>query len=1237
MGVPKDTCSFLLQTEALSSQMQAQQSGRLSDSDVYAITHAESATESVTSEMGASSAQAAALRGSAQMPALLQLQALADADAITPQGKQPCGLAGAVAGSPQLTRAAATSPQGQQLPGLSRLRALAGVADSPQPLSQLKTASNLTDLASVPLSQWQFGNSGTSHAVWQADSMPPKQAGTHSTADRPSAWTPAQSESASAQHESLLSRAGSAASPTAWGPSELPKPVTLEIRVLGDGDNPDRGLLNLRDSFLQSSTGKKDRANAESSGVGVSGFGFEAGYGPQQLGSATRDQPWTAAAIKLAAVTEATSAKGSSDSNQAGMHAAGSFADGTLEGQAVHSGTSTRQQYASVSAYQPKQHPNSTGAGAFPDKSVTTVAQSSTVTHQSQLVDPAKPHGPQHVGSAGAADLTEAAAGMTGSPWDPKQGPKLIESLNDFSSFSGSFSMLQQLAGKSAAGVANLGIGRLASSSSPKSLEKKKSDKGHLISSAPLTWWQRHRPGSAKKKSTAAAPQGSGAHPSAPAGGAGDRADHPLGITCFSAPDEGAKQGPDPTSTRTQPVGLTAHGHAVSGNSNESQPSAAAQTAAVSGRHANAGQQGSRANSGRMTTEQHQGSSATAGDATNSIVYNLETADRPLSSFKQAAGHSLPGQRGHPQAGQPAAETAGHAMYADGIVYSNQPILAGSGESQTAVGAEAAGVDAILASAVAISGKSSLTGPPHKGKSQMPQQEGHSAEPSPESSPLPSPGSKAPQGFAVFHHGVHASHSPIVHSLWPTSVGPSSPQGQHPPQSAPFFGYFVQQEMETPTSHAGTADSQLPGSALDAGHVASGPAPGASRRSALDQLYALAQGSGSGGQQEGPVATAVAASPAVSASVGQSMDLNKVRAPAMHVNACQWACLSSRYAHCVDDLSAACKCIVSLGTEHMRQTSIQDVHICKHWMLPTTSPCTYCTNIVEGVVIKHDVQAPFTVSQMRKFADKLRNFSTTPTPESKPSKGHRHRRHSTLSASATRSSAAHSSGAHTPAASSSAACDSATPDSSWAANLMSPKCAPQKLLGQFGSSPHPQGTAKTPGHATKHHRHHHAGTTPAVAATNSALHIAHPAVADVDSAVATTDAAAATAGLRQGSEGQMMLLPAGVAMNDLLALAEEMDPGGSPEEGKKGRRDKRMLTANSTMQLAAYLAGKVSPGIIFPVRTGHVPFQQQCPFHVLSRDERDATQCCSRMTCMRPFALQCWLCKSMVKRNNDIC
>ena len=53
----------------------------------------------------------------------------------------------------------------------------------------------------------------------------------------------------------------------------------------------------------------------------------------------------------------------------------------------------------------------------------------------------------------------------------------------------------------------------------------------------------------------------------------------------------------------------------------------------------------------------------------------------------------------------------------------------------------------------------------------------------------------------------------------------------------------------------------------------------------------------------------------------------------------------------------------------------------------------------------------------------------------------------------------------------------------------------------------------------------------------------------------------------------MMLLPAGVRMNDLLALAEEMDPLGSP--GKDGKSERRGLTSESTMQLASYLATKV--------------------------------------------------------------
>ena len=200
---------------------------------------------------------------------------------------------------------------------------------------------------------------------------------------------------------------------------------------------------------------------------------------------------------------------------------------------------------------------------------------------------------------------------------------------------------------------------------------------------------------------------------------------------------------------------------------------------------------------------------------------------------------------------------------------------------------------------------------------------------------------------------------------------------------------------------------------------------------------------------------------------------------------------------------------------------------------------------------------------MRKFADKLRNFSTTPTPESKPKggQGHRHRRHSILSASTSRILATHSSAAQDSAA--------ATPESSWAGSSLSPEIAPQRLLGQFGNTPQPQSTAKK-GYASKYHRRNQSETVA------SAVTKPEPAVTGTATAAADLDAAVATASLRQGSEGQMMLLPKGVEMNDLLALAEEIDPVGSP--GKTGQKDKRMLTADSTMQLAAYLANKVTHG-----------------------------------------------------------
>lgn len=60
---------------------------------------------------------------------------------------------------------------------------------------------------------------------------------------------------------------------------------------------------------------------------------------------------------------------------------------------------------------------------------------------------------------SGADELAAAIAGTAGSPWDPQQGPKLLESLSDFSSFNSSLNMLQQLAGKSF----DVGCCRLAS------------------------------------------------------------------------------------------------------------------------------------------------------------------------------------------------------------------------------------------------------------------------------------------------------------------------------------------------------------------------------------------------------------------------------------------------------------------------------------------------------------------------------------------------------------------------------------------------------------------------------------------------------------------------------------------------------------------------------------------------------------------------------------------------------
>ena len=438
--------------------VQAQPSGRLSDSDVYAITHAESAAQ----PKGQSQPTKGVDTGPEQhltateKPDLLQIQDLAGADATTPQHKPLSSMSRAAANSPlgaatSSTGKSSADAQDQRPPGLAQLRALAGDAVSPQMLHQIgKSADELSDLASVPLAQWQFGNTGTAHAVWQADSTPTRQSAT------------GLSEPVSAQPLLGFTGAepagGRAASPT-WGPSEPPQPVHLEIKVLGDGDSSDRSPASRAGSRAGSVHESPGEQSLAKNHMGVGSFGSEAGFGTHAgVAFASRQITSTAAGATAAAGMTSKAPLPEAATSSASMQttAPGLASNGADAGSA-----------ASVS--RPGMNPASG----------------------------ARVHGAYPVGSAGADELAEAAAQLAGSPWDPRHGPKLLESLNDFSSFNSSFSMLQQLAGKSAAGLATLGIGS-SSSSSQRSLEKKKSDKGHLISSAPTAWWRR-RPGSAKK------------------------------------------------------------------------------------------------------------------------------------------------------------------------------------------------------------------------------------------------------------------------------------------------------------------------------------------------------------------------------------------------------------------------------------------------------------------------------------------------------------------------------------------------------------------------------------------------------------------------------------------------------------------------------------------------------------------------------------------------------------------
>lgn len=563
-----------------------------------------------------------------------------------------------------------------------------------------------------------------------------------------------------------------------------------------------------------------------------------------------------------------------------------------------------------------------------------------------------------------------------------------------------------------------------------------------------------------------------------------------------------------------------------------------------------------------------------AADSTNNTYQAVATADRPLSSFAQKADH--PGS-----ARQAGAVSRAAADRTGAHLHSQQPDSEAAATASTALGAahaeQKSSRDGVSASAAAMGG-SPLPEP--SGFLEL-QQEGYATEPSFEANLVPiSPQSGRPREASSkidISQNLRFDASPqsaLVQMAARADLAqqPSAMQGGNNSQADASCGLYVE-----PGHNA----------AMAPGEAAAGTSLPAS--AGLQRLELLAAGAHQPGatltiaaaKAEGAGGTADTASPSSfgGSLLGQSVDLSKVNVVCSSFESILQIGITHflQQHHVSGLLSSLCQHFgeASPCFAICQQYQLRILLVAIPWMQHSSLVSLILTLLEADFVCKQhsqrdDLQAPFTVSQMRKFADKLRNFSTTPTPESKPSggQGHRHRRHSTLSASTSRITAAHSSAAHDSTA--------ATPESSWAGSSLSPEIAPQRLLGQFGNTPQPQSSAKK-GYASKYHcTNQSEAAASALPATEPAVARPEPTATGSATAAADLDAAVATAGLRQGSEGQMMLLPKGVGMNDLLALADEIDPSSSPS--KTGQRDKRMLTADSTMQLAAYLANKVTHG-----------------------------------------------------------
>lgn len=378
-------------------------SGRPNNSDGFAVTDAQSSQalldqpnctptallDAVAQQPANAAAAVRLVAATANVHQDKSLKALAEAaTAEGLQGKCLKALAQAAAAN--------DNPQAKQPAALQQLRALAASsASSPSAPLHLnrQAAHQLEEVARVALTDWespaaQTASTGLGRSATDARLEASKQGSSYAGAVNRGSPVPS------------------------WGGMSPQKPVNLNIKVFGGGQD----ITNKDDSHSSRSPSHNliDRTAPVMNG----------GSGPWQQSDSNAVHQHTSAVSAVPGLL-------SRDHADAGVAFPSDSTTGFLTQAATSAGLEPRSFSASAAASQQ-------GSAGF------NASAALYNMHQSG----ASPAGLYGMQSSGADELAAAAAGAAGSPWDPKQGPKLLESLSDFSSFNSSLTMLQQLAGK---------------------------------------------------------------------------------------------------------------------------------------------------------------------------------------------------------------------------------------------------------------------------------------------------------------------------------------------------------------------------------------------------------------------------------------------------------------------------------------------------------------------------------------------------------------------------------------------------------------------------------------------------------------------------------------------------------------------------------------------------------------------------------------------------------------------